>query len=98
MTQAQAAANDGIVIYTIFVGTNAVELNNGGGLLLQWIADLTDNRHLDGSYTGSQSLPSGYGAPLSPSPTDNYYLAQNYTQLQAAYDSILSKIYTRLVQ
>jgi hypothetical protein len=98
MAQAQDAMEEGLVIYTIFVGNDTYQLNNGGGLLLQWIADLTDNRKLDGAYTGTRNLPTGYGAPLSPSPTQNYYRAADYDELQAAYDSILKKIYTRLVQ
>ena len=101
MDQAQIAANSGIVIYTIFIGDSNWERDNA--LLMQYVADLTDNRRLDGDYSGSRNLPTGYAPAFTPeelaSVTDNYYRADpNYPEeLQAAYDSILSKIYTRLV-
>ncbi len=100
--QAQIAAARGIVIYTIFVGDATWE--NDNALLMQYVADLTDNRRLDGSYIGSRSLPSGYAPAFTTaelaSVTSNYYHVDpnNPAQLQAAYDSILSKIYTRLVE
>ncbi|MBX6772757.1 MAG: VWA domain-containing protein [Chloroflexi bacterium] len=95
MTQAQIASDKGIVIYSIFVGDPSYEQRFG--LLMQWIADLTDNHRLDGNYSGSRALPTGYGPILSPAPTRNYYRAKTYAELQAAYEAILANIYTRLV-
>ena len=100
MAQTQVAKDKRIVIYTIFCGSAAFATNHA--LMLQWIADLTDNRRLDGVYTGSRDLPSGYGpaydaAWFRDNVSDNYYLASDYAQLQEAYDSIFRKIYTRLV-
>ncbi len=97
MAQGQNAMSKGIVIYTIFVGSPDWEVDNA--LLMQWVADLTDNKRLDGDYSGSRALPSGYGPAFSAGnyPTENYYLADSYEELQAAYRSILEKIYTRLV-
>ena len=69
---------------------------------MQWVADLTDNRKLDGNYSGSRSLPGGYGPAFSAAElatvTSNYYHADpaNPQELVTAYDAILAKIYTRL--
>lgn len=101
MAEAQLAAQRGIVIYTIFVGDAAFE--QGNSLLMQWVADQTDNRRLDGNYSGPRGLPAGYGPAFSAdelkSITDNYYKADpsHPEELTAAYSSILSKIYARLV-
>jgi hypothetical protein len=96
MNEAQAAAERGIVIYTIFVGSTAYEQDNA--LLMQWIADLTDNRKLEGNYTGTRNLPTGYGPVLNPPPTENYFRAYEQSELQNAYDLILQKVYTRLIR
>jgi hypothetical protein len=100
MTRAQQAANSGVVIYTVFCGDAAFATNHA--LMLQWIADITDNRTLEGSYTGTRNLPSGYGPAFDTTwfrtnVSDNFYLASDLTQLQSAYDEIFRKIYTRLV-
>ena len=47
MDQAWEAANRGVVVYTIFVGDEESALDHA--LMLQWIADLTEDRRLDGS-------------------------------------------------
>jgi hypothetical protein len=102
IAQAQLAAQSGIVIYTIFVGNNTWERDNA--LMAQYVADLTDNRRLDGNYSGSRNLPVGYGPAFTQAElsgvTNNYYHVDpnNPAELQAAYDAILSKIYTRLVR
>ena len=100
MDQAQIAANKGIVIYTIFVGSPQWEVENA--LLMQYIADLTDNRHLDGDYAGGAHtlLATGgvaYTQAELPPITENYYRAETQAELQTAYESILRKIYTRLI-
>jgi hypothetical protein len=84
------------MIYTIFVGTSADEQLHG--LTLQWIADLTDNRKLDGTYASPRNFPTGYTPPLTPSPTENYFRAYTDEELLDAYNTILTKIYTRLVR
>jgi hypothetical protein len=102
IAQAQIAAQKGIMIYTIFVGDSAWEHDNA--LLMQYISDLTDNRRLDGTYTGTRNLPTGYGPAFNSTElatvTSNYYRADpnNPAELQNAYDAILAKIYTRLVE
>jgi hypothetical protein len=102
IAQAQIAAQKGVVIYTIFVGDATWEHDNA--LLMQYVADLTDNRKLDGTYTGSRNLPNGYGPAFNSTElatvTSNYYRADpaHPEQLQAAYDSILAKIYTRVAK
>jgi len=104
MAQARIAASKGIVIYTIFSGSSQWGINEAdNALLMQWIADLTDNRRLDGDYTGSRNLPTGRGPSYDASwfrdhVSENYYLATNRTDLEAAYASIFEKIYTRLVE
>jgi hypothetical protein len=70
---------------------------------MQWIADLTDNGQLDGNYTGSRNLPSGYGpaydtAWFQANVSENYYRAETQAELEAAYQSIFNKIYTRLIR
>ncbi len=101
MTQATNAANMGVVIYTIFVGSTDWERDNA--LVMQWIADKTDNRKLEGDYTGSRALPSGWAPAYDAdwfraNVSDNYYRAYTADELQTAYNSILRKIYTRLVR
>lgn len=101
MAQAQTAASKGVVVYTIFIGDAVWERDNA--LLMQYISDLTDNRRLDGDYSGSRNLPAGYGPAFTSaeltSVTSNYYRADpnNPQELTNAYNSILGKIYTRLV-
>ncbi|MCE5259196.1 MAG: VWA domain-containing protein [Chloroflexi bacterium] len=101
MDEVRNAAANGIVIYTIFCGSS--EWESEKALILQWTADLTDNGQLDGDYTGSRNLPNGYGPAWSASwfqanVSENYYRAENQEELEAAYQSIYEKIYTRLVQ
>jgi hypothetical protein len=93
MEEAQKAADKGVVIYSIFVGSDEWETDNG--LLMQYVSDITDNRKLDGTY----SLPAGYGPAYAPGsvPTNNYFHARDQNELQAAYDTILGRIYTRLL-
>jgi von Willebrand factor type A domain len=102
MAQARLAASKGIVIYTIFVGDAVFEQNNA--LLLQWVADLTDNGQLDGDYSGSRDLANGGWAPaydaiwFQTHVSENYHLASSQSGLQQAYQAILEKIYTRLLK
>lgn len=99
-TQTEAAAQAGVVIYTIFTGSADFAQNHA--LTLQWIADLTDNGRLDGEYNSPRNFPTGYRAYdtawFQANVSANFYLASSYEQLEAAYESILNKIYTRLVE
>jgi Flp pilus assembly protein TadG len=91
---AQEAQDRGITIFTVFVGGS--ETQDDSALLLQWIADLTDNRRLDGNYSGTRALPHGYGPPLDPKPSPNYFLAERPEDLNGVYTNILKTIYTRI--
>ena len=99
-TQTEAAAQAGVVIYTVFTGS--AEFAENHALTLQWIADLTDNGRLDGEYNSPHNFPTGYRAYdtawFQANVSNNFYLASSYDQLEAAYESILNKIYTRLVE
>ncbi len=97
MTQAQEAVQAGVIIYTIFVGEPSFAQDHA--LMLQYIADLTDNGRLEGTY----DLPGDYGPAhnaewFQENVSGNFYLASDGAQLEAAYDSIFEKIYTRLIR
>lgn len=106
MIEAQRAADNGIIVYTIFFAHRADEQHNG--LILQYLADLTDNRKLDapGSFhTGQQrlfdpstGLPSGEGyiAYSDSSFTENYFYVRTGEELRQAFMAIYKRIYTRL--
>ena len=101
MDQARLAASKGIVICTIFVGSAAWETQKA--LILQWVADLTDNGQLEGNYSSPRNLPTGYGPAFDGSwfqtnVSANYYRAETQAELEAAYQSIFEKIYTRLLK
>lgn len=95
MDQAQIAASKGIVIYTIFVGSPANETQKA--LILQYVADLTDNGQLEGTYAANCTA-NAYSSTAFDAISDNYYQADNKDDLEAAYKSIFEKIYTRLVK
>jgi hypothetical protein len=106
MVEAQRAADNGIIIYTIFFAHRPDEQNNG--LILQYLADLTDNRKLDapdGYRTGQQRLfdpatglltGEGYVAYADSSFTENYFYVRTGEELKQAFLTIYNRIYTRL--
>jgi len=98
MAAAQEAASKGVIIYTVFVGT--AEFAESQALMLQYIADLTDNRHLGASYATlvSQGGPAYNAAWFQDNVSGNYFLASDQEQLERAYDQILERIYTRLTR
>ncbi len=106
MIEAQRAADNAIIVYTIFFAHRSDEQNNG--LILQYLADLTDNRKLDapdGFRVGQQRLfdPStglptgeGYIAYSDSSFTENYFYVRTGEELKQAFMAIYKRIYTRL--
>ena len=102
LAEARVAAEKGVVIYTIFVGDETWEHDNA--LLLQYASDLTDNRRLDGVYEGGGHQLLATGGPayeanwFRENICANYYRANSYAELEAAYRSIFQTIYTRLAK
>jgi len=98
MAQAQIAADSGVLIYTIFVGTPTFAQTQA--LMLQYIADLTDNHRLEGSYSTlvSSGGPAYDVGEFQEDISQNYFLASDQDELVRAYDQILRMIYTRLVR
>jgi len=96
--QAQAASDAGVLVYTVFVGTPTHAQRYA--LMLQYIADLTDDHELDGSYStllynGGPAYDAAY---FQQNISQNYFVASNQAELLLAYDRILDMIYTRLVR
>jgi hypothetical protein len=96
--EADRAAEQGVMVYTVFVGTSTFAETQA--LMLQYIADRTDNRTLEGSYStlisnGGPAYDTEYFQEhISP----NYFIANSQEELERAYDQILERIYTRLVR
>jgi hypothetical protein len=96
MDQAAIAASKGIVIYTIFVGSAAYQTQKA--LVMQYVADLTDNGQLEGTYATNCTANAYDAAWFQTHVSDNFYLASNQAELEAAYQSIIDKIYVRLIR
>lgn len=99
--QVQAAADQGVTIYTVFVGTDMYARQYA--LMLQYIADLTDNLRLDpdANYDSlwSTHLGSAYDtAWFQANVSENFFVAETQAELERVYDEILARIYTRLVR
>jgi hypothetical protein len=83
MAQAQAAAEKGVIVYTVFVGTDTFA--NSQALMLQYIADLTDNGQLDANYATleSQGSPAYDEAWFQENVCENYFASDQREQERA---------------
>jgi hypothetical protein len=88
MDEAEAAADKGVIIYTVFVGTSYHA--SRFALMLQYIADLTDNLSSGG--------PAYDTAWFQANVSENFFVAGTQAELERVYDEILARIYTRLVR
>ncbi len=107
--QADRAAGQGIAIYTIGFGQNVyAEFPTGSGQprpdageqLLRYIADVGDDGRRETAPCGSNDYWPDVDNPPPPPGQDcgNYYYAETADDLQAVFENIASRIFSRLTQ
>ncbi len=99
---ADLASSQQIAIYTIGFGPYVISESRGrpdaGERLLRYIADVGDDGDLRTAPCGSNYYWAGGTPPPIGESCGNYYFAPDATQLQTTFESIASRIFSRITQ
>jgi hypothetical protein len=98
---ADMASSQGIGVYTIGFGPKVLAEGGAGEALLRYIADVGDDGDVETAPCGSDSYWDD--VVVDPLPEDgencgNYYYAPDADSLQDVFESIASRIFSRITQ